>query len=130
MRTVHQRTMHLGKKIEKLRELKGIKQETLAKELGITQQAVSKLERSANIEEERLQYIAKALGVTAEAIRHFNEEAIFNTIIEKNEVINQHCEVVTHNHSLEKVIELYERLLHIEREKVERLERLISNNKG
>lgn len=121
-------TMHIGKKIEKIRELKGIKQETLAKQLGITQQAVSKIEKSENIEEERLQYIANALGVTPEAIRNFNEEAVFNTIIEKNETINQHCEVITNNHSLDKIVELYERLLKAEQEKVRQLENLLSKS--
>jgi len=120
--------MHIGKKIEKIRELKGIKQETLAKQLGITQQAVSKIEKSENIEEERLQYIANALGVTPEAIRNFNEEAVFNTIIEKNETINQHCEVITNNHSLDKIVELYERLLKAEQEKVRQLENLLSKS--
>lgn len=123
-------TMHIGRNIEKIRELKGMKQETLAKMLGITQQAVSKIEKTANIEEERLQYIAQALGVSAQAIKHFNEDAFFNNIIEKNEIINQHCEVVTHHHSLEKVVELYERLLQSEKLRIEELERLLKMNSG
>lgn len=37
--------MQIGKKIAYIRILKGIKQQSLAKELGISQQAVSKKER-------------------------------------------------------------------------------------
>lgn len=121
--------MHIGRKIEKIRELRGIKQDVLAKELGVTQQAISKMEQSANIEEEKLQYVAKALGVTPEAIRNFNEEAVFNTIIDKNEIINQHCEVITHNNPVDKIVELYERLLTAERQKVAQLEKAIAAEK-
>ncbi|SDF42286.1 Helix-turn-helix [Cellulophaga baltica] len=41
-----------------------MKQATLAEELGISQQAVSKIEQSEKIEEEKLEKIAKVLGVT------------------------------------------------------------------
>ena len=71
-------TLHIGRKISKIRELKGIKQETLAAELGISQQAVSKIEQNAEVEEEALIKIAKILGVTPEAIKNFSEEAVVN----------------------------------------------------
>lgn len=67
-------TSHLGKKITRLRELRNIKQETLADALGISQQAVSKLEQSEMIEDTTLDRVAKALGVTSDAIRNFDEE--------------------------------------------------------
>ncbi len=65
-------TIHIGRKISKLRELKGIKQETLAAELGISQQAVSKIEQSADVKEEALDKIAKVLGLTLDAICAFS----------------------------------------------------------
>jgi transcriptional regulator with XRE-family HTH domain len=55
-------TLHISRKISKIRELKGIKQETLAMELGISQQAVSKIEQNAEVETEALNKIAKVLG--------------------------------------------------------------------
>jgi transcriptional regulator with XRE-family HTH domain len=60
-------TLHIGRKISRIRELRGMKQEALAAELGISQQAVSKIEQSAEVEEESLNKIAKALGVSVEA---------------------------------------------------------------
>lgn len=42
--------MHLGRNIAKYRDLKGIKQEQLARMIGISQQAISKLETKENIE--------------------------------------------------------------------------------
>ena len=65
---------HIGKKISRLREMRDIKQETLADTLGISQQAVSKLEQSENIEDTTLDRVAKALGMTADTIRNFDEE--------------------------------------------------------
>lgn len=52
-------TLHIGRKISKIRELKGIKQETLAHELDISQQAVSKIEQSADVDGEALEKIAQ-----------------------------------------------------------------------
>lgn len=73
-------TLHIGRKISRIRELRGMKQESLAAELGISQQAVSKIEQSAEVEEDALERIAKVLGVTAEAVKNYNDEAVFNII--------------------------------------------------
>lgn len=71
-------TPHIGRKISRIRELRGMKQEALAAELGISQQAISKIEQSADVEGEALNKVAVALGVTSDAIKNFTEEAIFN----------------------------------------------------
>lgn len=62
--------MQIGKVIAYIRILKGIKQQSLAKELGISQQAVSKLESSERIDDEKLEHVAEILGVTAGTIRN------------------------------------------------------------
>jgi transcriptional regulator with XRE-family HTH domain len=61
-------TNHIGRKISRIRELRGMKQEALAFELGISQQAVSNMERNAEIEANLLIQVAEALGVTPQAI--------------------------------------------------------------
>ena len=71
-------TNHIGRKISRIRELRGMKQEALAFELGISQQAVSNMERNAEIEANLLIQVAEALGVTPQAIENFSEEAVFN----------------------------------------------------
>lgn len=73
-------TMHLGRKISRIRELKGMKQETLASVMGVSQQAISKLEQSEHVDDDRLEEVSKALGVSAEAIKNFDEEAAINVI--------------------------------------------------
>lgn len=117
---------HLGRKISRIRELRGMKQDALAAELGISQQAVSKLEQSEEIEDSTLEKVAKVLGVSAEGIKNFNEETVFNiignTYHDQSASLNFQC---TFN-PLDKLIqaleankELYERLLASEREKIE-----------
>ena len=111
-------TLHIGRKISRIRELRGMKQEALAAELGISQQAVSKIEQSAEVEEDALGKIAKVLGVTLEGLKHFTEDSVFNNIN------NFHDHSIQNNFNpIEKVIELYERLLASEREKIEILKK-------
>lgn len=117
-------TIHIGRKISKIRELRGMKQEALAAELGISQQAISKIEQSAEVEDSALEKIAKVLGVMPDAIKNFSEEAAlnyFNTFNDNSTGAfnNFNC---TFN-PIDKVVELYERLLASEREKIELLKK-------
>jgi transcriptional regulator with XRE-family HTH domain len=124
-------TPHIGKKISRIRELRGMKQEALAAELGISQQAVSKIEQSADVEGDALNKIALALGVTSDAIKSFSEEAIFNyfNTFNDNSGAGAWSSHGTFNFNpIDKLVEvfeenkkLYERLLASEREKVELL---------
>ena len=115
-------TLHIGRKISRIRELRGMKQESLAAELGISQQAVSKIEQSAEVEDEVLQKIASALGVQIDGLKKFNEDSIFqiinNTFTDSSSNNNNYLCTIN---PLDKVIELYERLLQAEKEKVELL---------
>lgn len=116
---------HIGRKIARIRELRGMKQETLAEELGISQQSVSSLEKSDTLEDEKLEEVAKALGVTKEAIENFNEDKAINYFNNFHDAsagtFNSHC---TFN-PIDKVVELYERLVKAEKEKVSYLEELL-----
>lgn len=126
------RPNHIGRKIGRIRELRGMKQETMAEELGISQQAVSKLEQSVEIEDERLEEIAKVLGVTKEGIENFSEEAVFNIINNTyNNTSSDNSTLIASSvnyhptfNTIEKVVELYERLLQAEKDKVDYMERL------
>ena len=123
-------TLHIGRKISKVRELKGIKQETLASLMGVSQQAISKIEQSPDVEDLALEKIAQALGVTAEAIRNFTEEAVFNYFnnFHDNSTgdFRHHCTFNPLDKLMELVEEnksLYERLLASEKEKNELLKK-------
>lgn len=74
-------TISYRRKISRIRELKDMKQEALAQALGTHQQAISAIENSENIDEEKLKEVAKVLGVTVEAIKNFSEENVINYLM-------------------------------------------------
>ena len=118
---------HIGRKISRIRELRDMKQEALAQALGTSQQTVSAIENSETIDDEKLQAIAEILGVTVEGIKNFSEEAVLNIIgntLNDGSVINGNAYHCTFN-PIDKVVELYERLVQAEKDKVEYLEKLL-----
>ncbi|WP_264553200.1 helix-turn-helix domain-containing protein [Flavobacterium sp. N2038] len=119
---------HIGRKISRIRELRDMKQEALAQALGMSQQTVSAIENSETIEEEKLIEIAKALGVTAEAIKSFSEENMinyFNTFNDSQGNFGNFGNNSCNFNPLDKVVELYERLVQAEKDKVEYLEKIL-----
>jgi transcriptional regulator with XRE-family HTH domain len=124
-------TLHIGRKISRIRELRGMKQEALAAELGISQQAVSKIEQSSEVEDEALSKIAVALGITSEAIKSFSEDSIFNyfnTFNDSSGAGAWSSHGTFNFNPIDKLVEifeenkkLYEQLLASEREKVDLL---------
>jgi transcriptional regulator with XRE-family HTH domain len=121
---------HIGRKISRIRELKDMKQEALAHVLGTTQQTISIMENSEAIEEEKLIEVAKALGVSVEAIKNFSEEAVFNIIgntvnNHDNASMNSNIQYQPTFNPIDKVVELYERLVQAEKDKIEYLEKLL-----
>jgi transcriptional regulator with XRE-family HTH domain len=120
---------HIGRNISRIRELKGMKQEALAFEIGVTQQTVSNIEASETVEEEKLIQIAEALGVSAEAIKNFSEENVINYFNTFNDSQGNFGDGYNGNNCsfnpLDKVVELFERLVQSEKEKVEYLEKLL-----
>jgi len=117
---------HIGRKISRIRELRGMKQDALAFELGVSQQTVSNIENSAAVEADLLAQVANILGVSKEAIENFSEEAVFNIINNtfQDNSSNNNNYLCTVN-PIEKMVELYERLVEAEKAKVEYLERLL-----
>ncbi|CAM3723045.1 helix-turn-helix transcriptional regulator [Pontibacter korlensis] len=127
---------HIGRKISRIRELRGIKQETLAQELGVSQQTVSRIETSESVEEDILAKVAKILGVTTDTIKNFSDEAVFNYFNNFSDNSINQGPIGAHNtcnfNPLDKLMEvleenkkLYERLLESERAQNELLKKMI-----
>ena len=123
---------HIGRKISRIRELRGIKQEVMASELGVSQQTVSRIEQSETIEDDVLAKIAGVLGVSAEAIKNYSDEAVIYNIqnnyegssINSSPVVANNCTFNPLDKLMEVIEEnkkLYERLLQAEKEKNELL---------
>ncbi len=108
----------------------GLQQDTLALDLGLSQQAISALEQKEALDKDMLEKVAAVLKVPAEATRNFDEEtAIYN--IQNNfegsnsgasqiNTNNNYCTVNYMGKWMEVIDEnkrFYERLLATEREK-------------
>lgn len=121
---------HVGRNLQRIRVYLGMKQEALAADLGVNQQVISKIEKQEEIEEGFLKRIAEVLGISEEVIKDFDvEKTIFN--------INHHnykdanisegattYAIVQQINPLEKIVELYERLLKSEQDKIEILKNI------
>lgn len=118
---------HLGRKIERVRRLRGMSQAELGQLLGITKQAVSKIEQNETIDDERLDQIASALGVTVDGLKEYNEE----TILYNTNNFYENCGVKTavgnnqtlNNFPIEQAIELFEKLLDKQKEQFDTLKK-------
>ncbi|MFH7014736.1 helix-turn-helix domain-containing protein [Flavobacterium sp. FlaQc-47] len=121
---------HIGRNISRIRELRGIKQEALAEAIGISPQSVSNIEGSEDVETKKLREIAKVLGVTPEAIETFSEQTVFSYFNNFYDHSSNHNQINGPNNyctfnPIDKVVELYERLVKLEKEKIEYLENII-----
>lgn len=115
----------------------GIKQDALAMELGLSQQAVSALEQKEALDKDMLNKIAAVLKVPTEAIKNFSEEAVVNNISCNFHDSPGSASVIYNFNPLEKYVEameedkrLYERLLQTEKEKTALLEQMLDITNG
>ena len=96
---------HLGRKIERIRRLRGMTQ--------------------TDLDDDKLKQVADALGVTEDGLKKFTEETVLystNNFYENCHVSASNIGPITHvenlNHfSMEQAVKLFEELLKIEREK-------------
>ncbi len=128
-------TMHEGNQIKKVREFLGIKQETLAGTLGkgTTQQDISEIENRKKVDDELMHRVAKALGVPPEFIRKFNKENLLKSVVNNynfsDNAIQNHQQStydesapINNFNPIEKMVELFERLLQVEKKRNDELE--------
>ncbi|WP_262920052.1 helix-turn-helix domain-containing protein [Niabella hibiscisoli] len=129
--------IHEGRNIKRFREMLGIKQDALAFDLNMSQQAVSQIEQKETIDAALLQQIADILKLPVEAIQNFDEEQAVNVIantfsLDNGSIFNAHntnpvfnpVEAVLKLH--EEKIALYERMLKEKDEMMAELKNLIN----
>ena len=129
--TVTLSRVHQGRNVKRFRDILGVKQETLAEKLEMTQQAFSKLEQKEQIEEKTLIKIAEVLQIPVEAIKNMTEEAAFNIIGNtfQNDSSAYAYQYKCNFNPIDKVVELYERMLKNEQEKVRLLQEALQDKK-
>ncbi len=130
-------TIHQGRNIKRFREMLGIKQDALAADLGEdwNQQKISLLEQKETIDVPLLTQISVALKIPVEAIQNFDEEQAISVIANTfTDSFNNSSNAFAYNNNctfnpLDKVMELFERLLASEREKIELMKELLGKMK-
>lgn len=116
------RRVHHGHNIKRTRVEKDIKQEAMAQLVHLSQPAVSKYEKMSVIDEEMLQRFARALEVPVDYLKTLEEDApsiifesITNDIHDNTDVTSvgliENDNRTNHFNPLDKITELYERLL-------------------
>jgi len=134
-----EKNTHHGHAIKRFRHNLGMKQDVLASELKITQAMVSMYESKKVIDDNLIGKFAKVLGVDPQHIKDLEEDPVTviiennNNTFGENDKINQGYigednSVMTIN-PVEKIAELFERLLEKEQEKIVLLEKLLKEKK-
>jgi len=124
--------IHQGRNVKRFREMLGIKQEALAYSLGEdwNQKKISMLEQKDVIEEDMLKQISAALKIPVEAFQNFDEEQavniISNTFSSNDSSTLNAINIQPTFNPIDKVVELYERLVQAEKDKVAYLEKLLN----
>jgi len=111
---------NLGYNVKRLREILGIKQEVLALKMGITQTKLSRWESKEVLPDQILTIIADAMGIEKEVIKNYKDGMIsFRDFIAHDSATAIVYQTI--NNPIEKICELYERLLEAEKDKNELL---------
>lgn len=128
--------VHHGHNIRRTRIEKEIKQDALSQLVHLSQPAVSKYEKTKVIDDEMLRRFARALDVPFEYLKTLEEDA--QTIVFENNTVNNSDQAssvsfskdgsvednkVNNINPIDKITELYERLLSEKDEKYTALER-------
>jgi Predicted transcriptional regulator len=134
-----EKNTHHGHAVRRIRNSMGIKQEALATDMGITQSLVSFYEQKKEIESDMIEKFARALNVSSELIKELEEDPL--TIIIENNTFENNQKVsnignyivedssVNHFDPVDKIVELFEKLLEKEQEKIALLEKLLKDKK-
>lgn len=118
-----------GANVRRWREWRNINQDTLAEQIGVSQATFSSYEKKSKLDQDVLEKIAKVLSIPVEAITEIEDGASINIVA--NTFDNQSSAVnwcPTFN-PIDKIVELYDRLLQSEKEKVEILQEALKERK-
>lgn len=126
---------HHGRNIALLRQEKGIKQESLAIDIGVSQKTISRYERKKKLDDYIVEKIAKVLDVPADLITDMGEDPVMfkveNNTFETHDTAIGNVSYYQHPSNIETLLKenatLYERLLKSEQEKVALLQEVLKD---
>lgn len=126
--------VHHGHNIKRTRRKKGIKQEDMASKVNLSQQTVSRYESMEVIDDDMLARFATALDVPMEYLK-YREQGALSVTFENNKFDNNDKATgigagddnsTNHFNPMEKIVELYERLLDEEKKRNDLLEKRLT----
>ncbi len=138
---VKEKNTHHGHAIKRYRHTLGIKQEALAMDMGVSQALVSLYEKKKVIEDDMLEKFAKALKIAPEFIKELEEDPVTfiienNTFEEGSGGVGAYNVINNNPDPIDRLVELfnekttlYERMLALEKEKNELLEKLLKEKR-
>lgn len=122
-----------GANVRRWREWRNINQDVLAEMIGVSQATMSGIEKKETIETETVEKIAKALDIPIEAITELGSASSINIVSGTfNGSASGGINSVYHTPSfnpIDKVAELYERLLKAEQEKISLLQEVLNHKR-
>ena len=103
--------VHQGRNIKRLREMLGIKQESLAFDLGVSQATVSDYEQKEALDDKILEQVSLALKIPIEAIKNMTDETTnnyINTFYDNSQQSGFFSNPINCNFNpIDKIVELY-----------------------
>ena len=128
MEATAKRSNH-GANARRWREWRNINQDVLAEQIGVSQATLSGYEKRDKLEPDILAKIAEALNIPVEAITEMEEGAsiniVANTIDNQSSAVNW-CPTFK---PIDKIVELYDKLLEAEKEKVAMLQEVLRDKR-
>ncbi len=119
---------NLGLKIKKVRELKGYSQEYISTQMGITQNSYSKIERGeTNLSVNKLIEICRILNIDISTLMNFDEKMVFNNCTQSGNFGENNTFVYN---TIDKIQELYEKIIKSKDQEIERLTSLLLSKKN
>lgn len=126
----HSPSKHMGRKVARVRELRGLTQTQLGELLGMTKQAISKLEQGEKINDKRLKEIAQALNVTFEGLKKYRDESVLyytynfyeNSGVNSASIGANHIDTINYL-PFEQALEFFEKLLQVQMTKTAELKK-------
>ncbi len=134
METTATKKNNHGANVRRWREWRGIKQDVLAEQIGVSQASLSTYEKKDKLEQEILDKLAKALDVPLEAITELEEGTAINIVsntfdngsIGLNQIFNPIEKIVA---LYDDKIALYERMLKEKDSVIELLQEIVKDKK-
>ena len=119
--------MKIGQKIKKVHELRNFTQDYVASQIGIGQEAYSKIESNkTSVTIQRLEQIAKALEVGVFGLMNFDDEKVLFNFSENNQQ-NAQIGYFNTNETIKELKDLYEKIITQQKEEIAFLRSLLKN---